>query len=44
MSGVEWLVIMVGIAAISWVNWYFLFAERGEKSRGRDNDDATSHD
>lgn len=29
MSGTEWLAVVGGIAAIAWVNWYFLFAERG---------------
>lgn len=28
MSGTEWLVLFVGLAAIAWVNWYFFFAER----------------
>ena len=28
MSGVEWLVVLIGIGAIAWVNWYFLVAER----------------
>ena len=28
MSTAQWLVIAAGIAAIAWVNWYFLFAER----------------
>jgi plastocyanin domain-containing protein len=25
---VDWLVIIAGLAAIAWVNWYFFFAER----------------
>ena len=29
MSGLDWLVIAAGIAAIVWVNWYFFVAERG---------------
>ena len=28
MSASEWLVVVSGIAAIAWVNWYFFFAER----------------
>lgn len=28
MTGSEWLVLIAGIAAIAWVNWYFFFAER----------------
>ncbi len=28
MTAVEWLVVMAGIAAIVWVNWYFFFAQR----------------
>ena len=26
----EWLVILAGLAAIAWVNWYFFLAGRGE--------------
>src|SRR2546423_8750488 len=28
MSGPQWLVLTAGIAAIAWVNWYFLLAKR----------------
>ena len=28
MSTVQWVVLVAGIAAIVWVNWYFFFAER----------------
>ena len=28
MRGSEWLVVLGGLAAIIWVNWYFFFAER----------------
>ena len=28
MTGTEWIVILGGIAAIVWVNWYFFFAGR----------------
>lgn len=27
MSTLDWLVLLAGIAAIVWVNWYFFFAE-----------------
>ena len=29
MSAAEWLVLLGGLAAIGWVNWYFFLAERG---------------
>lgn len=28
MSGMDWIVVVAGLAAIGWVNWYFFFAER----------------
>lgn len=28
MSGVEWLVLLAGVALIGWINWYFFFAGR----------------
>ena len=28
MSGTSWFVIVAGLAAIGWVNWYFFFAGR----------------
>lgn len=28
MSQAEWVVLLGGIAAIAWVNWYFFFAEQ----------------
>jgi plastocyanin domain-containing protein len=28
MNATDWIVVAGGIAAIVWVNWYFLFAER----------------
>jgi hypothetical protein len=28
MSGTSWLVIVAGITAIGWVNWYFFAASR----------------
>ncbi len=33
MLALDWIIIAGGIAAIVWVNWYFLFAER----RGRES-------
>ena len=26
MSGIEWMVVAAGVAAIAWVNWYFFFS------------------
>jgi plastocyanin domain-containing protein len=26
MSEIEWVVVLAGIAAIAWVNWYFFFS------------------
>jgi hypothetical protein len=34
MSGMEWLVIAGGVAAIVWVNWYFFLAGRNGNDRG----------
>lgn len=34
MSSIEWLVVLSGIGAIGWVNWYFLFAERRQARAG----------
>jgi len=31
MMALDWMIIAAGIAAIAWVNWYFLFAERGAR-------------
>jgi hypothetical protein len=31
ITGSDWLVILAGIAAIAWVNWYFFLAGRGPK-------------
>jgi plastocyanin domain-containing protein len=28
MSGTDWLVVLAGLAAIAWVNWYFFVAAR----------------
>ena len=32
MSGTEWLVVIAGAGAIAWVNWFFLFAERRDRT------------
>ena len=29
MTATDWIVVVAGIAAIVWVNWYFFLAERG---------------
>ena len=29
MTATDWIVVVGGIAAIAWVNWYFFLAERG---------------
>ncbi len=35
MSDIEWLVVLGGIAAIGWVNWYFfLVGRRADTARG----------
>lgn len=26
MSGIEWMVVLAGLAAIAWVNWYFFLS------------------
>lgn len=26
MSTIDWIVVLGGVAAIAWVNWYFFFA------------------
>jgi plastocyanin domain-containing protein len=28
MNTTDWLVLIAGLAAIAWINWYFFFAER----------------
>ena len=28
LAPTDWLVILAGLAAVGWVNWYFFFAER----------------
>jgi plastocyanin domain-containing protein len=32
MGATEWLVLLGGVAAIAWVNWYFFLAERSAVS------------
>jgi plastocyanin domain-containing protein len=34
MNGSDWLVILAGLAAIAWVNWYFFIAGRGAAVAG----------
>lgn len=29
MSASDWIVVLGGLAAIAWVNWYFFLADRG---------------
>jgi len=33
MSGTDWLVVVAGLAAIGWVNWYFFVASRPAATR-----------
>jgi hypothetical protein len=35
MSATDWLVVLGGLAAIAWVNWYFFLAGRpaGRKAK-----------
>jgi hypothetical protein len=33
MSGIEWIVVIGGAAAIIWVNWYFFLATPAAKPR-----------
>ena len=35
MTPAEWLVLLGGIAAIAWVNWYFFIAPRRAAARER---------
>ena len=34
MTGTEWAVVVGGIAAIAWVNWYFFLAGRAGTAPG----------
>ena len=38
----DWTVILGGVAAILWVNWYFFFAERAIAAASGDSSDATT--
>lgn len=31
----QWIVVLAGLAAIGWVNWYFFFARRGPVGKAR---------
>ena len=44
MSATDWLVLAGGIAAIAWVNWYFLFAERRDRAPSPPDEGAPSPD
>lgn len=37
MSAIEWAVIIGGLTAIGWVNWYFFMAQAAEARRTRHN-------
>ncbi len=37
----DWLVILAGVAAIAWVNWYFFIAGRAPAQRAASEDDDT---
>ena len=37
MSATDWMVVVGGIAAIAWVNWYFFLAERGTARKQDDS-------
>lgn len=39
MSRIDWLVIVAGIAAIAWVNWYFFVAGRKPAALQREQHD-----
>lgn len=41
MSATDWIVVLAGVAAIGWVNWYFFIAGRGaERAEVRPDDHA----
>jgi hypothetical protein len=33
MRADEWLVLLLGLAGIAWVNWYFFLARRASRER-----------
>ena len=37
MTATDWMVVVGGIAAIVWVNWYFFLAERGPMKNSDDS-------
>ena len=39
ITGTDWLVIVGGLAAIAWVNWYFFLAERAQSVREASSSD-----
>jgi hypothetical protein len=44
MSTMEWMVIIGGIAAIIWINWYFFLARTGGvERRDRSGGDPGGH-
>jgi hypothetical protein len=38
VSAVDVMVVVGGVAAIAWVNWYFLLAGRGKIDERRNDD------
>ena len=43
MTATDWMVVVGGVAAIVWVNWYFFLAERGTpatRDQSRANEEA----
>jgi hypothetical protein len=41
IGGTDWLVILAGVAAIAWVNWYFFIAGRTPAASTASKDDDT---
>ena len=41
MSGTEWTVLLGGIAAIVWVNWYFFLADSTRTSASKRDGEGT---
>jgi len=39
ISGTDWMVIVAGIAAIAWVNWYFFVAGSRRGAAGRSGEE-----
>jgi hypothetical protein len=40
VTPVEWAVVLAGTATITWINWYFFFAEKASASAAPGADDA----